>query len=273
MKIKSFWLLAGLWVVMQWMAQQPASNVLQNPWFADANCDGSVAGWTDRTGSNLRFGLSKKSSNPGVCNTAIRWHRIGMVPNVLAILEQTVPIESGYAFLSYNHVSLGDGVGHVNLFTRVDAADSWDLVHSSRWEGHNTGWLLRAPEAFQVPEGDTEMLVQITAIFFEDGGVKITGIQVWNGPPPPTATSTPTATPTNTPPTATATLTNTPFPTDHPTLTATPSSTATPTQSATPTTAATSTSFPTATASPTSTPGLEGGKINLYLPLVFIPGN
>jgi hypothetical protein len=151
-------------------------NLVENPWFADAECKNSKAGWTDQ--SNPAWGTGvPKAANPGPCDTAIRWYYSSHPALVWGVIEQEIdlPPQTALLRLQYWYVSLSTGLGMVNIYDQ-----SGNLLHQSSWSGHLITWQQSEWEEFDVPVGTTRLTIQLNGWFEFAGGVKISGVELQN---------------------------------------------------------------------------------------------
>lgn len=157
-------------------------RLVTNPWFSDDDCNATKAGWTEDT--QYQFGLSVKkppnlNANPGDCYTAIRWYYTSHPANVWATISQQVPAQGFSEIdLSYWFVSLGSGQGIVAISGREIQTDPWSVLHVETWEGHLRVWDWSGIITVPLPEGTTELLVEVKAFHGGVGGVKATGIEI-----------------------------------------------------------------------------------------------
>jgi hypothetical protein len=151
---------------------------VQNPWFADIDCNNSKDGWVDTSNPPWGTGVPKVS-NPGPCDTAIRWYYTSHPANVWASIEQIVILPSGTVEigLQYWFVSLSTGRGEINIYS-----DANSLIAQSTWSGHSIYWVESDLLLVTIPSGVDSVRIELRAYHEGIGGAKVSGVRIYSNP-------------------------------------------------------------------------------------------
>lgn len=150
------------------------TNLVVNPWFSDTNCNKDKSGWVD-TSVPREWGKSQKDSNPGPCETAIRWHHRSH-PEGPGSIHQLITVDNPQEMtIQYWFVSMANGQGSVTVY----CVDDGSILHQSTWGGHLKVWD-QTPIMHFDSDGCEDLKLEILGGYTEKGGVKITGIELYN---------------------------------------------------------------------------------------------